>query len=119
MNYINKLETDNKLYLNEIEKLNGNIEILKSSCRLNEKCIEKYYYEKQELKNKLNIANAQIKKLQKQQKENTVTAETIQQLEYVEKALDKKSKIDMNFVKSSISILLKAMKYNQTNLKEI
>ncbi len=56
---------------------------------------------------------AQIQEMQQQQKAYTTPIESIEQLEYIEKALNKNKKIDMKFIRSSISMLLKAMKYNK------
>ncbi len=67
----------------------------------------KYWYEENKK------AQEKIKELEQQQKQYTTPIESIEQLEYLEKALNKKGNIDMKFVKTTVAVLLKAMKYNK------
>ena len=55
-----------------------------------------------------------IKELEnQQQKAYTTPLESIEQLEYLQKALNKKGSIDIKFIKCSVATLLKAMKYTK------
>ena len=59
-------------------------------------------------------AQEKIKELEnQQQKTYTTPLESIEQLEYLQKALNKKGTVDMKFIKSTVTMLLKAMKYNK------
>ena len=55
----------------------------------------------------------QLAEMQQQQKAYTTPVESIEQLEYLQKALNKKGTVDMKFIKSTVTMLLKAMKYNK------
>ena len=60
--------------------------------------------------------------MQQQKKAYTTPVESIEQLEYLQKALNKKGTIDMKFIKSNVTMLLKAMKYNklcESHMKEV
>ena len=98
---------ENKELLKQIENLiNENERLKKENAELSH--LKDAHY------NNLKVAFKQIDTLQKQNESANLTAkENLQQLETIEKAFEKKTKIDMNFIKNSISILLKAMKYNQ------
>lgn len=64
----------------------------------------------------LKIALNKIDKLQKQYNNATITTnENLQQLEGVQKELEKVKNFNITFIRNSISILLKAMKYSQNS----
>lgn len=103
---------NNKELLKQIENLiNENERLKKENVELAH--LKDVHY------NNLKIAIKKIDDLQKQNNNANITAkENLQQLETIEKAFEKKTKIDTNFIKNSISVLLKAMKYSQNDLQQ-
>lgn len=102
---------DNKELIIKIENLiNENEKLKKDNIEL--KHLKEAHYKN------LKVALNKIDELQKQNITATITAnENLQQLEGVSKELEKVKNFDIAFIKNSISILLKAMKYSQNSIQ--
>lgn len=102
---------DNKELIIKIENLiNENEKLKKDNVEL--KHLKDTHYKN------LKVALNKIEELQRQNNNATITAnENLQQLEGVSKELEKVKNFDIAFIKNSISILLKAMKYSQNSIQ--
>ena len=107
MNYINKI------YLKEIEELKQKNLVLSGSNNYNEHWFKHWYEENKKSQKQVEELKEEIKKLKQQQKQYTTQLASIEQLEYIQKALNKNNNIDIKFIKCSVETLINSMKYNK------
>lgn len=128
MNYINKLEVENKglevinkELKKEINDLKIYLAMAQGSRDLNEKMLFTTQKEKKEIKNKLAEAEKQIKILEKAV--NNLTKENTKLKENTQQTLDlntQTTNMDLQeVVLNGLNFLAKAMAYNQSNSQKI